>query len=278
MPELPEVETIKSQLNRFLPLVVTDFKVSNLSTSIIKQQDFQPIGKVITQIERDAKVLKFVFEEDEYYLVSGLGMTGSWQISKNLSQAKHIHITFVCKDFSNQQETWYLQYEDPRRFGKSYFLHSQDYHKWRKTRIGVDVSKREDFTLEYLVQLKKRFPEKVIKPFLLEQKFFGGIGNYMASEILAFSKIRPTRKMKSLTKKELNNLLVSTDKVIHDQAKSNGLTFSGGYKDAFGEKGQGLSNLIIFHQEVCQQCLKENSVKKIVQAQRATFYCPHCQK
>ena len=75
----------------------------------------------------------------------------------------------------------------------------------------------------------------------------------------------------------MRRIILATKSVLEGSIKSNGMTFSGGYADTKGEKGEGVQNLVVFYQKVCGLC-KTNTIKKIVLAQRGTYYCPHCQK
>lgn len=271
MPELPELETIKNQLQPTLPLKVDKVEFSPVSSSIVKDQDCELIGKTITSIERYGKVLRFYIDSD-FRIISGLGMSGSWRLSKTKIQEKHTHIQISGLKGKTR---WYLGYVDPRRFGTFHIFNLENEKEWL-TRLGPDVSS-PDFNFDYLWELRKSKPTKVLKPFLLEQKFFAGVGNYMASEICARAYVRPTRKMATLTKRECQALIDSTKSVLEDSIKNNGTTFSGGYSDANGDKGMGVQNLVVFYQKICGLC-KETEVKKITLAQRGTYFCPKCQK
>ena len=99
----------------------------------------------------------------------------------------------------------------------------------------------------------------------------------MASEICARAFIRPSRRMKTLTRGDLEKIITANKVVLSDSLDSGGATFSGGYLDAHGEKGEGVKGLVVFYQETCLQCNK-TPVKKIIMAQRGTYYCPACQK
>ena len=200
-------------------------------------------------------------------------MSGSWMISPNKIELKHTHIQFSCRG-SNQKRI-HLAYVDPRRFGKMRFLNPDNLEAHLK-KIGVDVSS-SDFNLRYLRNTFSKFPNKKIKPFLLDQKYFAGVGNYIACEICAFARILPDRVCSSFTDHEVKAILKATKSILNKSIKSNGLTFSGGYVDAFGNKGMGVQNLVVFHQKFCGLC-KKTEVKKIELAQRGTFYCPSCQK
>ncbi|EQC44946.1 putative DNA-formamidopyrimidine glycosylase [Bacteriovorax sp. BSW11_IV] len=272
MPELPEVETIKSQLTPYLPLEVDSVTYSDVSDGVVKDKDYALTkGDVIEKISRQGKVLRFFLKNDKR-IISGLGMSGSWRISKTKITEKHTHVLIKGK---HDNEIVYFGYIDPRRFGNMHFFNLENEAKWL-TRLGPDVSS-DDFNVDYLLHLKKIRPEKVLKPFLLEQNFFAGIGNYMASEICARAGLRPTRKMKTLTKADLENVIKATKLVLDDTIKTGGTTFSGGYQDAYGDKGEGVKNLVVFYQKTCRMCQK-TEVKKIVLATRGTYYCPHCQK
>ena len=272
MPELPEVETIKSQITPSLPIKVKRVIFSDVSNSIVKEKDFAPKTFTIEKIERQGKVLRFFLDKDKR-IISGLGMSGSWRISHLPINEKHTHVQF-CGE--NKYGDIFLGYIDPRRFGNMHFFNSENEKKWL-TRLGPDVSKPE-FNLDYLLGLKKIRPQKIIKPFLLQQDFFAGVGNYMASEICARAGIRPTRRMKTLTKKELERIIKATRIVLDHTINTGGTTFSGGYQDAHGNKGEGVKNLVVFHQETCGLCGESETIKKIELAGRGTYYCTQCQK
>lgn len=244
---------------------------SKVSKSIVKDPEFEIEKFKILKVERYGKVLRF-FLDDNRRIISGLGMSGSWRISTTPIDVKHTHVTFIGK---NSKGPLYLGYVDPRRFGVMYFLTEEGEAQWL-TRLGPDVS-TEAFNLDYLLTLKKLRPEKVIKPFMLEQNYFSGIGNYMASEICARAGIRPTRKMKTLSTKDLERIVDATHLVLDDSITTGGTTFSGGYQDAYGDKGEGVKNLVVFYQKQCGMC-KMTDVKKITLATRGTYYCPKCQK
>jgi formamidopyrimidine-DNA glycosylase len=216
--------------------------------------------------------MTMVFGED-HYLLSHFGMSGGWRLSESKILEKHTHLQFKCE--TKNRKHLYLAFVDPRRFGHLFFFNKENAEKkWNE--LGVDIS-TPDFTFDYLKKTLKRFPEKQIKPFLLDQKYFAGVGNYIASEICARAGIRPTRRNKLIREHEISKILEATKIVIDGTLKTKGTTFSGGYADASGEKGGGVQHLVVFYQEVCQLCFK-TPVTKIILAQRGTYYCPQCQK
>lgn len=209
---------------------------------------------------------------DKGFIVSGLGMSGGWRISEEDFKVKHTHFKFKL---DKEGRNYYLGYIDPRRFGRIFFFNESSFLEF-KNKMAPDPTS-EDFNEDYLKNLFKKYPERQLKVFLLDQKFFPGIGNYIACEICALSGIRPTRRVKKITLNEIARIIKATRDVIEGAVKTNGLSFSGGYFDATGEKGEGLKNLVVFHQKKCGMCNK-TEVKKIVLGQRGTFYCPSCQK
>ncbi|MCF8059059.1 MAG: hypothetical protein K9K67_07170 [Bacteriovoracaceae bacterium] len=272
MPELPEVETIKNQIAPHLPVKVTSVEYSDVSSSIIKDQEFNPKGREFTSIERRGKVLLLNFEKG-LVAISGLGMSGGWRVSPKKISEKHTHIQLSCK--KENGDKIYFGYVDPRRFGNIHFFKSIGAKKWL-TRLGADVSKAE-FTADYIYSRCQKHPGKAIKAFLLEQNHFAGVGNYMASEICAHAGILPDRLNKNISQKDAQKLLEATAIVLEGTVSSGGTTFSGGYKDTTGSQGEGVKNLVVFYQEVCRMCGRTKVLKTILKG-RGTYHCPRCQK
>ena len=272
MPELPEVETIKSQLSTFLPLKVQKISFSNKTTRLIKKTDFIPkSGDIITEFSRKGKILIFKFENPNHFIISHLGMSGSWRISDSKLdsiQGKHAHVVF-------ETDKSVLSYVDPRRFGYIYFLNQKNFLKIMKT-WPMDISE-SDFDSRHIEMIFNDSPNKTLKPFLLDQKKFSGIGNYIASEICARAKLLPDRIVSTLSSKDCANIKRAIDLILFGAQASSGTTFGSGYRDAFGEKGEGVQHLVVFHQKICQMCKKTDIVKTTLGG-RGTFHCPRCQK
>lgn len=271
MPELPEVETIRTQLEKKTPFSIEKVELSKVVKSILKKKEFNPEGKTISHIKRKGKLLD-MHVDDDLHILSHLGMSGSWRISKTKVLEKHTHVQFCGLD--KKKQPLFLAYVDPRRFGNMYFLGEKTAQE-HLDRLGVDIASPE-FTAEYVYMILKKYPTRHLKVHLLDQAFFAGCGNYIASEICARAGIRPTRRSGKVTRKECDAIVRATGEVLNPIMESNGLTFSGGYSDTNGEIGDGLKHLVVFWQKECQMC--GSVVKKIVLGQRGTFYCPACQK
>lgn len=268
MPELPEVETIKNQLTHYLPLKIQSIWTSNVVKSILHTPIPRDIkGATLNSIERHGKMMLFQFNRD-YQLLTHLGMSGTWIISESKLIEKHQHIRI-------KTDKQFLTYVDPRRFGHAYFYSQEEKDNYFK-RLGPDIASK-DLSLKYLKETLKNHGEKELKPFLLDQKYFAGSGNYIANEVCARAKVLPQRKCKTLKDDEIKALKKAFKTVLTGTMKGGGVAFSGGYRDAFGEKGTGLDHLVVFHQKICRMCKKEGVIK-VELRKRGTFYCPVCQK
>lgn len=284
MPELPEVETIRSQLSQQLPLKIKMVKqTAGLKKNILKSK-IDLNDKTLIKIDRKGKVLIFIFE-DGSTMLSHLGMTGTWLIGEEVHLTKHSHL--ILSGLNKSKKDFIFAYDDPRRFGKIYFSEkinqSTDNSKSKLSlvekklaELGLDLLDPQ-LDLDYLEHALQKFPERALKVTLLDQKLFAGSGNYIASEICARAKILPTRLCKNIKSPEYVLILKAIDEVVTLALKSGGTTFQGGYRDSSGEAGLGKSNLVVFYQKTCQMC-KKNLVTKIMLNQRGTYFCSICQK
>jgi formamidopyrimidine-DNA glycosylase len=267
MPELPEVETIRSQLSGYLPLRIDAVSTTPQLKQNILHTDLDLNGRTITAIKRKGKMLDLIFD-DGSHLLSHLGMTGTWLIGETVPLGKHTHLILKGPKYT-------LAYDDPRRFGHMYY-YSKSEAEEKLSELGMDLAD-PNFSLNYLTEAIKRYPERALKVTLLDQKLFAGSGNYIANEICARAGIRPTRKCKNVRREEFLKILKAIHEVLAPALASGGTTFQGGYRDSTGEKGKGVQHLVVFYQKTCQLC-KTTLVKKIMLAQRGTYYCPSCQK
>ena len=269
MPELPEVETSVQAIQEFAGQNIESIKINNpnlrwkldsLAFSKIKKQR-------VKTIYRRAKYILFKLEKN--IVLIHLGMTGTLRIAEKSSNfyKKHDHIEFIF--LKNK-----LIFNDPRRFGSMHIISDPNKHFLLKE-LGVEPLSKE-FNEEYLFhRIKKSLSP--IKTALMNQKHVVGIGNIYASEILFDAKIRPTRKSRTLTKKEMARITTSSKKILKEAIKAGGTTLQDFYQPN-GNKGYFKLDLAVYDRanQKCKKCKKE-TIKRIVQSQRATFYCRECQ-
>jgi formamidopyrimidine-DNA glycosylase len=266
MPELPEVETIKRQIEPFFPMKVKSIYTSNVIDGIAHTELEGLVGKEIQKVWRKGKMLIFELSGG-HKLLSHLGMTGSWRLEDTQGIEKHTHLVIQAKDKA-------LSYVDQRRFGHLYLYPNEQAEK-KISELGVDIASNE-FTEEYLKQVLKKTAKREFKVALLDQKYFAGSGNYIANEIAARAGILPTRLCQNIKKNEIPKIILATRTVLEGATENKGTTFQGGYTDAYGNKGEGVQNLVVFYQKTCGLC-HQTEVKKIMLKKRGTYYCPRCQ-
>jgi formamidopyrimidine-DNA glycosylase len=287
VPELPEVETIRSDLsNKIVGKKIT--KVLVYRKNMIEggtAADFtrKVLGEKIVLIDRIGKLLIFDLKTKDKFLLMHMKMTGQLVYCDNREclpgghsypeidklPNKHTHIIYEFDDGSK------LYFNDQRTFGYAKVVNRVDL-KVVLSKFGIEPL-TNDFTRE---KLKKIFSgrKKNIKAVLMDQNLIAGIGNIYADEILWDAKIRPSKQAGRLNNKEIIRLYNSSNKIIKKAIKWRGTTFSD-YRDVSGRKGNFVKYLNAYEQEdkVCKRCRK-SKIKKVKFAGRGTRYCPWCQK
>lgn len=265
MPELPEVETIKNEINQKTPFEILGIQSSEYLKSFIAPSLIKKLkNKTITHLTRHGK--KIFFHTPDIIFFSHLGMSGAWIFSKEEPTEKHFHLKLKSKEF-------WLSYYDPRRFGAMQIFSLKDFETFHQA-LPIDLVSPL-FTHSHLKKILSQKKKSVIKSLLLDQNYFPGCGNYMASEICALANILPTTLCGDI--KNTQKLLKAILNVTLPAIQNGGVTFQSGYKNTQGERGDGVKGLVVFHQKICGICKKSN-VEKIIINTRMTYYCPSCQK
>jgi formamidopyrimidine-DNA glycosylase len=269
MPELPEVETSVQAIQEFANQNIESIEIYNPNLRWkVDCNTFKNLsGLKVSKIDRRAKYILFHLNQSQ--ILIHLGMTGTLRIAKKESNfyKKHDHVEFIFQKGK-------LIFNDPRRFGSIHFITEPSKH-FLLEKLGPEPLS-EEFNGEYLFQKIKKSLSP-IKNSLMNQHNVVGIGNIYANEILFDAKIRPTRKSKTITKKEYNKIAASTKKILKVAIKAGGTTLKDFYQPD-GNKGYFKIDLAVYDRanEKCKNCKKE-LIKRIIQSQRATFYCQKCQ-
>ena len=271
MPELPEVETVKETLKKqVLHKVIHNVKVyyPNIISYPCANEFIEKCkNEQITNILRKGKWL--LFELDHYYLLSHLRMEGKYFI-RNCEDEKLSH-EHVCFEFTDHTS---LRYHDTRKFGRMYLLEKDKaFDSKPLSELGLEPFD-ENLNEKYLKEIyqKKIIP---IKTTLLDQSIITGIGNIYADEILFLSKIHPLKPTNKCTKKNREDIIVNTKKVLEEAIKKGGTTIRS-YTSSEGVHGLFQNELCIHGQKFCPICNSE--VEKIRVGGRGTYYCSKCQK
>jgi formamidopyrimidine-DNA glycosylase len=125
-----------------------------------------------------------------------------------------------------------------------------------------------------------RKTSRPIKVLLLDQRTVAGIGNLYASEILHLARIHPAKPAGKLKPDEIRRLCDATLEVLEEAIRDEGSTLGDAtYRTALNQSGQYQAKHCVYGraEETCPTCC-EVPIRRFVQAQRSTFFCPHCQR
>lgn len=273
MPELPEVETIKKDLEKIIIgkkiigiKIIQKKSIKNSPAKFLKALE----NNSIENINRKGKLLILKIKENNYYLLVHLRMTGQLLYYRAENETKKN--TRVIFNFIDNSK---LFFNDTRRFGYLNIVTEKEKNE-AMGRMGIDILDK-NFTFEKLQELLRN-EKRNLKSVLLDQKIIAGIGNIYTDEICFDAKLRPERKTEKLSNREIKKLYNSIIKIIDLAIENRGTTFNN-YVDLNNKKGSFLKLLKIYQKEkeVCQNCHKR-SIKKIKVAGRSTRYCKNCQK
>lgn len=305
MPELPEVETIRRGLNRF----ILNKKIINVKIlcdkSFIGPKELIE-GQEIIAIRRFGKALVFDFKNQVSMLVH-LRMTGQLiyracgeESGKNyieMIQAGDFKTSlYTEKSFAGGHPTDSFFSELPNKQTRVLFeiesgtLYFNDQRKFGFCKI---IETDEVLQDEFIKKLAKEpwqisveeFKKNLlhhknaeVKPTILDQTVIAGLGNIYADEALFLAKIHPERLVSTLTDHEIETLLESAKTVMQRSIDSGGSTMAT-YVKADGTRGDYLQKFAqVFRREgePCNRCGTE--IIKIKVAGRGTHLCPNCQK
>ena len=272
MPELPEVETIKSILNNEVK-GKTIIDVNVLYKRLI-QSDYDEFihsikGLKINSIGRKGKFL--VFDLGTKSLIVHLRMEGKFfhlnGLEANLD--KHTSLYFTLDDGS------YLFFKDTRKFGVMYLKDiDKTYIEPPLTEVGP-----EPFEIKDMSYLKKAYSKsnKPLKEALLNQNIMCGLGNIYADEVAFASNLNPFMKAKDITEEDSKNIILNS-KIILKKAIENGGSTIKSYHPAEGISGLFQTFLKVYGREDKECVVCHTKLKKRFVGGRGTTFCPKCQK
>lgn len=273
MPELPEIETIRTALepqiiNRIMKKVT--LRRPDLRFAIPKKLPKKVQGSPITAVHRRSKYLLIDFKNGQTLIVH-LGMSGRlFFTDKNREYDKHDHVLF---DFN---EGKHLRFRDPRRFGLLDICKTKHLanHKLFKN-LGVEPLS-DDFTAECLLNFCKK-SSAPIKSLIMNANNVVGVGNIYANEALFLSGILPTRLGKKITLSEASVLCANIKKILLASIKLGGTSFRD-YVGISEDPGLHQLSLKVYGREgeKCKVCGQK--ILRVVQSNRSSFYCAKCQK
>lgn len=270
MPELPEVEVTRlSFADRIAGGRVESVRLGKPLRWPLGYKPTQLVGRTVLGVRRRGKYL--LLDLSEGLLLIHLGMSGSLRFDPHLPlPAKHDHFDLHTSRGS-------LRLNDPRRFGAVVYCASEHAPEALKLlgKLGLEPLSRE-FTPQALhTALKAR--SGAIKQVLLAGQVVVGVGNIYASEALFLARIRPTTRASRLSLARAARLHAAVIDVLSRAVTLGGSTLRD-FSNADGQDGYFQLQAAVYARagEPCQVCA--GPIQTIRQGQRATFFCPRCQK
>ena len=267
MPELPEVETIRTEL---LPHVLgrTITGIDILWDGMVKQPSVgefraRVTGRTITGLTRRGKYLFFSLSGGET-MVMHMKMTGSLIIDP--ASDRFTRVVFHL-DSGAALHLW-----DPRKFGKMWLVPDESEVSGKLGPEPLD----DDFTIEAFSE-RLRSRTAPVKPVLLDQSVVAGIGNMYADEALFDAKIHPLTPAGKLTGVEIERLHGSIRRVLEHALRCKGASIRN-YIRPDGNTGTAHEEFNVAHGagKRCPRC--GTTIERIVVRGRGTYYCPDCQQ
>jgi formamidopyrimidine-DNA glycosylase len=270
MPELPEVEVTRLSLaDRIAGARIESVRLGKPLRWPLGLEAQLLVGRTVRGVRRRGKYL--LVDLDEGVLLLHLGMSGSLSFGPAPSAAgAHDHFDLVT-------HLGVLRLNDPRRFGAVVYAPSESSTEGLKLlgRLGVEPL-TDEFDLDaFHMGLRRR--NAPVKQVLLAGDLVVGVGNIYASEALFLAGIRPTLRASRISRARAQRLRDAVREVLARAVAKGGSTLRD-FSNAQGQAGYFQLEAMVYDRagQACRVC--GAVVKTIRQGQRATYYCPHCQK
>jgi formamidopyrimidine-DNA glycosylase len=274
MPELPEVETTRRGIATIMPgRILSRFIVHEPRMRWPVPPELAGLisGQQVLACERRGKYLLIRFNHGVQ--IVHLGMSGSLRrVPLNEPLRKHDHSEWIFEDAR-------FLLHDPRRFGAVLWHSNTDGplegHPLLKS-LGLEPFDPA-FTGPYL-HARLRNKTMAIKQALLGGQVVVGVGNIYASEALFRARIHPACPAGRLSLARCIRLVDAVHATLGDALESGGSTLRD-YVSATGEPGSYFAIHAAVYERAGQPCRAcATPIRRIVQGQRATYYCPKCQR
>jgi len=270
MPELPEVETTRRGLETHITgreIAALRVRETRLRWPITAHVRPGVTGRRIERLERRAKYL--LLRLDNGCLIIHLGMSGSLRFLPQAAEpGKHDHYDIELTGGG------IVRYNDPRRFGSLHYSTAPEAHPLLAALGPEPLSEAFDGRLLWQLSRGRR---TAVKSFIMDSHVVVGVGNIYASEALFRAGIHPARPAGRISLARYEQLAAAIKAVLADAIRSGGTTlrdFVGGD----GKPGYFRQSLAVYERagEPCR--LSGHPIRRRVIGQRASYYCPGCQR
>ena len=285
MPELPEVETIRRQLEpelvgrRIERLEVLDERWSRPVPPTTLESEVS--GRTIAGLERRGKYLLMELDGG-VTLAMHLRMTGNLRlvdaegvvaavderIYEAAAEDRYLRARFALDDGRE------LKFSDARRFGEAFLLSTEGVEERFLGRVGIEPLS-EEFTVEALGRIAEGRTAP-LKSFLLDQSGVAGVGNIYADEALFRARLHPLSPAGSMREEHLEALRDGIVDALEAGIDGGGASIDD-YRDSRGEPGSMQEEFLVHTREgkACVRC--GETIRRIVLGGRSTYFCPNCQ-
>lgn len=262
MPELPEIETIRTYLiPHLIGKQILSIQIQSPKQFIGNSNDI--IGSSIIEVRRIGKILSLRLSNHKY-LNFHLKMSGQLLLNPKSVNLNHQRIII---ELSNENK---LIFVDIRKFGWIKVTNEQE-------GIILNDVLSPTFTLLYFTK-KIKSSRKPIKSLIMDQSIVAGIGNIYANDSLFEAGIDPRRLSSTLSESEAEKLYEAIKNIILEGIQYKGSSATHIYRLPDNTTGKYQERFRVYGREgkPCQRC--HAPIKRIVIGGRSTFYCPLCQR
>jgi formamidopyrimidine-DNA glycosylase len=300
MPELPEVETVRRQLEpELVGKRIESAEV--LDERLTRPEPPQAIeravaGREVTAVARRGKYLllglqggrtlalhlrmtgNLLLRDPEEGATADLMKAGGPRFYESKPEPSHVRARFELDDGR------VLLFTDVRRFGQAVVLDAGDqFDDFFASRLGVEPLS-DELTPERLLELaaNRKAP---LKSFLLSQSRIAGIGNIYADEALWRARLHPLSPAGSMKLEHAERLVEGIVGALEAGLDHGGASIDD-YLDALGERGSMQEEFLV-HTREGEPCLRGPEehrpspppvIQRIVVSGRSTYFCPNCQE
>lgn len=288
MPELPEVETVRVGLERWVAgrtiaaIDITHPRAVRRHVGGAPDLAARLAGQTIDTVSRRGKYLWLPLRAPNgstaQCLLAHLGMSGQLLVQPaDAADEKHLHVRVAFADGGGE-----LRFVDQRTFGGlllDALVPAADrpleHLPAQITHIARDPLDPHFDDALFTTRLRRRDTE--LKRALLDQSLISGIGNIYADESLWRARLHGARRTARLTKPTVGDLLAEVRAVLRDALRAGGTSFDALYVNVNGESGYFDRSLAVYGQEgrACHRC--GVAIRRASFMNRSSFFCPACQ-
>lgn len=224
-------------------------------------------GREVRSVKRRGKYL--LLDCGDGHLIVHLGMSGSLRlVAPGTAPGKHDHVDLEVGGRL-------LRLRDPRRFGAMLWTAGPPEAHPLIRQLGIEpLSRALDAKRLHALTRASRVQ---IKPFLMDGRRVAGVGNIYASESLFRAGINPRLPANRISLENCGKLALAIKRTLRAAIRAGGSSLRD-YVGSDGETGCFQLRTWVYDRagERCRRC--RAVIRRIVQGQRATFYCPGCQR